>query len=62
VVCHDGYTREEWESVPNPWASRIHPDDRAAVQLQIRKHLGGRSTSIEPSIGSAPPMANGNGC
>ena len=41
------YTREEWESVPNPWASRIHPDDRAAVQLQIRKHLSGQSTSIE---------------
>jgi PAS domain S-box-containing protein len=42
-----GYTREQWESVPNPWASRIHPDDRPAVQLQIRKHLGGQSTSIE---------------
>ena len=42
-----GYTREQWESVPNPWASRIHPDDRPAVQLQIRKHLSGQSTSIE---------------
>ena len=42
-----GYTREEWESIPNPWASRIHPDDRPAVQLQIRKHLSGQSTSIE---------------
>jgi PAS domain S-box-containing protein len=42
-----GYTREEWESVPNPWASRIHPDDRPAVQMQIRKHLSGQSTSIE---------------
>jgi PAS domain S-box-containing protein len=42
-----GYTREEWESIPNPWTSRIHPDDRAAVQLQIRKHLSGQSTSIE---------------
>ena len=42
-----GYTREQWESVPNPWDSRIHPDDRAAVQLQIRKHLSGQSTSIE---------------
>ena len=42
-----GYTREQWESVPNPWTSRIHPDDRPAVQLQIRKHLSGQSTSIE---------------
>jgi PAS domain S-box-containing protein len=42
-----GYTREQWESVPNPWVSRIHPDDRHTVQLQIRKHLGGQSTSIE---------------
>jgi PAS domain S-box-containing protein len=42
-----GYTREQWESIPNPWASRIHPDDRPAVQLQIRKHLSGQSTSIE---------------
>src|SRR5882757_10226032 len=42
-----GYTREEWESIPNPWAARIHPEDRAAVQLQIRKHLSGQSTSIE---------------
>ena len=42
-----GYTREQWESVPNPWTSRIHADDRPAVQLQIRKHLSGQSTSIE---------------
>jgi PAS domain S-box-containing protein len=42
-----GYTREQWESIPNPWASRIHPDDRSAVQSQIRKHLSGQSTSIE---------------
>jgi PAS domain S-box-containing protein len=42
-----GYSREQWESIPNPWMSRIHADDRPAVQLQIRKHLGGQSTSIE---------------
>jgi PAS domain S-box-containing protein len=42
-----GYTRELWESVPNPWLSRIHPDDRPNVQLQLRKHLSGQSTSIE---------------
>jgi PAS domain S-box-containing protein len=42
-----GYTREQWDSVPNPWMSRIHPDDRAAVHLQIRRHLSGQSTAIE---------------
>jgi PAS domain S-box-containing protein len=42
-----GYTREQWESIPNPWMSRIHADDRSAVQLQIRRHLSGQSTSIE---------------
>jgi PAS domain S-box-containing protein len=42
-----GYTREQWESVPDPWTSRIHPDDRPAVQLEIRKHINGQSVSIE---------------
>lgn len=42
-----GYSREQWESIPDPWASRIHPDDRPDVQQQIRRHLNGQSTSIE---------------
>ena len=42
-----GYSREQWNSTPNPWLSRIHPDDRPAVQSQIRSHLTGQSTSIE---------------
>jgi PAS domain S-box-containing protein len=42
-----GYTREQWESLPDPWIGRIHPEDRAAVQLQIRRHLAGQSTAIE---------------
>lgn len=42
-----GYSREQWESIPNPWTARIHPEDRPAVQAQIRKHLGGGSTAIE---------------
>lgn len=42
-----GYSREQWESIPNPWVARIHPEDRPAVQAQIRKHLTGGSTSIE---------------
>ena len=42
-----GYTREQWESTPDPWISRIHPDDRPSVQAQLRKHLRGASPSIE---------------
>jgi two-component system, LuxR family, sensor kinase FixL len=42
-----GYTREQWESVPDPWVSRIHPDDLPAVRLQINQHFRGQSISIE---------------
>lgn len=42
-----GYTREQWDGIANPWSSRIHPDDRSAVQQQMRRHLAGQSTSIE---------------
>ena len=42
-----GYTREQWESLPNPWVARIHPEDWPAVQQQIRRHLAGELTSVE---------------
>lgn len=42
-----GYTREQWESVPHPWISRIHPDDRVHVTEVIEQHLKGRTQSIE---------------
>lgn len=42
-----GYTREQWESVANPWRARIHPDDLPEVLLQLRQHLDGQSPSIE---------------
>ncbi len=42
-----GYSREQWDSIPDPWIARIHPDDRSSVQAQIRRHLSGQSTSIE---------------
>jgi PAS domain S-box-containing protein len=42
-----GYTREQWESIPNPWLSRLHPDDRPDVERVIRDHLAGRTPSIE---------------
>jgi len=42
-----GYTREQWDSIPKPWTSRIHPEDRDRVSQRIRLHLEGHSQSIE---------------
>jgi len=42
-----GYTREQWDSVPNPWFSRIHPDDLERIKRQISEHLTGQSLSME---------------
>jgi PAS domain S-box-containing protein len=42
-----GYTRETWDAAPNPWNSRIHPEDRDLVDARIREHLEGRSQSLE---------------
>ncbi|MEP7314294.1 MAG: PAS domain-containing protein, partial [Pseudomonadota bacterium] len=30
-----GYTREQWYSVPDPWQSRLHPDDRDRVLKKL---------------------------
>jgi PAS domain S-box-containing protein len=42
-----GYSREQWDSVPKPWTSRLHPDDRASIDTLIAEHLGGQTQSIE---------------
>lgn len=42
-----GYSREAWEQQPQPWLSRIHPDDQASVQRLIDEHLEGRSQHLE---------------
>lgn len=42
-----GYSREAWEEQPQPWLSRIHPDDQPAVQRLIAEHLDGRSQHLE---------------
>lgn len=42
-----GYSREAWEQQPQPWLSRIHPDDQPAVQRLIDEHLEGRSQYLE---------------
>ncbi|MEZ5458215.1 MAG: PAS domain-containing protein [Steroidobacteraceae bacterium] len=42
-----GYSREAWEQLPQPWMSRIHPDDQPTVQRLINEHLEGRSQYLE---------------
>jgi PAS domain S-box-containing protein len=42
-----GYSREQWESLSNPWAERVHPDDRERVTTAISSHLRGDAHSIE---------------
>ncbi len=42
-----GYSREAWDQEPQPWLSRIHPQDRPEVQRLIDEHLEGRSQYLE---------------
>ncbi len=42
-----GYSREQWESVAQPWSSRLHPDDREWVLQHQADHVAGRSDKIE---------------
>ncbi|MCB1624865.1 MAG: PAS domain-containing protein [Pseudomonadales bacterium] len=42
-----GYSREQWESVPHPWTSRLHPDDRARVERHLADHVSGRIDKVE---------------
>jgi PAS domain S-box-containing protein len=42
-----GYSREAWEEQPQPWLSRIHPDDRQQVERLLDEHLEGRSQYLE---------------
>lgn len=42
-----GYTRAQWESLPQPWLARIHPQDRMEVERQIHEHVHGRLPAID---------------
>lgn len=42
-----GYTRQEWDSIAAPWATRLHPDDMEAAKKAIDEHLSGRTQSLE---------------
>ena len=41
------FSREQWESVRDPWTSRAHPDDLAAVNEAVRLYQEGKSESLE---------------
>jgi PAS domain S-box-containing protein len=41
------YTREVWESVRDPWTSRAHPDDLAAVNAAVQRYQEGKSEALE---------------
>jgi PAS domain S-box-containing protein len=41
------YTREQWESVRDPWNARAHPDDMPAVNAAVQKYLSGGTDVLE---------------
>jgi PAS domain S-box-containing protein len=42
-----GYSRAQWEAMPNPWYSNLHPDDRDRVDRQLQEHAQGLRDSVE---------------
>jgi PAS domain S-box-containing protein len=42
-----GYSRAQWEAMPNPWFSNLHPDDRDRVDRQLKDHAQGERDSVE---------------
>ncbi|MDF3020320.1 MAG: hypothetical protein K0Q92_1623 [Steroidobacteraceae bacterium] len=42
-----GYSRAQWDAMPNPWHSNLHPDDRERVEGQLQEHAKGLRDSVE---------------
>jgi PAS domain S-box-containing protein len=42
-----GYSRAQWEAMPNPWYSNLHPDERDGVDRQLQEHAQGLRDSVE---------------
>ena len=42
-----GYSRAQWESMPNPWFSNLHVEDRERVDRQLQEHAQGLRDSVE---------------
>ncbi|MFO1400145.1 MAG: PAS domain-containing protein [Steroidobacteraceae bacterium] len=41
------YTREQWDSIENPWNTRAHPDDLPAVNAAVNAYHAGETESLE---------------
>jgi PAS domain S-box-containing protein len=42
-----GYSRAQWDTMPNPWYSNLHPDERERVDRQLQEHAQGLRDSVE---------------
>lgn len=42
-----GYSRAQWDAMPNPWFSNLHPDDRERVDRQLQEHAQGLRDAVE---------------
>src|SRR3954470_3755464 len=42
-----GYSRAQWDAMPNPWFSNLHPEERNQVDRQLREHARGERDSVE---------------
>jgi PAS domain S-box-containing protein len=41
------YTREQWDSITDPWLTRLHPDDRDVVIAAVDRYCSGAADSLE---------------
>jgi PAS domain S-box-containing protein len=41
------YTREQWESMRDPWLTRLHPEDRVTIIDVVDKYRSGAADSLE---------------
>src|SRR5688572_18332765 len=42
-----GYSRAQWDALPNPWFNNLHPDDRERVDRQLQEHAQGMRDAVE---------------
>ncbi len=42
-----GYSRAQWDGMPNPWYSNLHADERERVDRQLQEHAQGLRDSVE---------------
>jgi PAS domain S-box-containing protein len=42
-----GYSRAQWDAMPNPWQGNLHPDERDRVERQLQEHAQGLRDSVE---------------